>query len=133
MIISFTNKIVALILSIILLTHNINNAIIIGDFIINQDIIAKTLCIQKEEQKGCNGKCQLRKELSQNNNSDSNSESQIPETKRMALDFYNITNNNNVKSQWAWSLNTKHKIITNSNNIPTSIYYDVDTPPPIFS
>ncbi len=133
MIISFTNKIVALILSIILLTHNINNAIIIGDFIINQDIIAKTLCIQKEEQKGCNGKCQLRKELSQNNNSDSNSESQIPETKRMALDFYNITNSNNVKSQWAWSLNTKHKIITNSNNIPTSIYYDVDTPPPIFS
>ena len=132
MIISFTNKIVALILSIILLTHNINNAIIIGDFIINQDIIAKTLCIQKEEQKGCNGKCQLRKELSQNNNSDSNSESQIPETKRMALDFYNITNSNNVKSQWAWSLNTKHKIIT-SSNIPTSIYYDVDTPPPIFS
>ncbi|MCF6294596.1 MAG: hypothetical protein L3J25_02765 [Flavobacteriaceae bacterium] len=132
MIISFTNKIVALILSIILLTHNINNAIIIGDFIINQDIIAKTLCIQKEEQKGCNGKCQLRKELSQNINSDSNSESQIPETKRMALDFYNITNSNNVKSQWAWSLNTKHKIITNSN-IPTSIYYDVDTPPPIFS
>jgi len=131
-IISFTNKIVALILSIILLTHNINNAIIIGDFIINQDIIAKTLCIQKEEQKGCNGKCQLRKELSQNNNSDSNSESQIPETKRMALDFYYITISNNVKSQWLWSLNAKHKIITNSNIIE-SIYYDVDTPPPIFS
>jgi hypothetical protein len=131
-IISFTNKTVALLLSVILLTHNINNAFIIGDFIINQDIIAKTLCIQKEEQKGCNGKCQLRKELSQNIDSDSNSESQIPETKRVVLDFYNITNSRIIKPLWLWSLNTKHKIITHSN-LPTSIYYDVDTPPPIFS
>ena len=43
----------------ILFAHNINTLVIIGDFLANQDIIAKTLCIQKEEQKGCNGKCQL--------------------------------------------------------------------------
>ena len=59
------NKTTALFLAFVLLANNINTIVIITDFIINQDIIAKTLCIQKEEQKGCLGKCQLRKELNE--------------------------------------------------------------------
>ncbi|MFC5048892.1 hypothetical protein [Aquimarina hainanensis] len=33
---------------------------------INQKVIAATLCVQKEAPKGCNGKCQLRKMLRAN-------------------------------------------------------------------
>ncbi len=131
MILSFAHKTTALLLAIILLTNNINTVIIIGDFIINQDFIAKTLCVQKEEQKGCNGKCHLKKELSQNS-SDSNSEIPLPETKRMMLDLYCITHISVVKQQWFDQSTSTNKIISN-NAILQSVFYDIDTPPPIFS
>lgn len=47
-------KITAFVLVFILFAHNISTLAIIGDFLINQEFIAKTLCIQKEDQKGCN-------------------------------------------------------------------------------
>ncbi|WP_299524513.1 hypothetical protein [Winogradskyella sp.] len=64
MIKQFINKITAILLVFVLLANNINTIVIVADFVINQDIIAATLCIQKKEQKSCNGKCYLRKELS---------------------------------------------------------------------
>lgn len=57
------NKITTFVLVFILFAHNINILAIIDDFIVNQDFIAKTLCVQKENQQGCNGKCHLMKEL----------------------------------------------------------------------
>lgn len=131
MIITYLHKTTALLLTFILLTNSLNNAIIIGDFIINQDLIAKTLCIQKEAQKGCNGKCQLTKELVQNN-TDSSSELPKHETKRMVLDFYNITDINHIESHWGF-ISESNKKITNYNKTFQSIFSEIDTPPPIFS
>ena len=68
MIITNKHSLSAIFLAFILFTYNINNVAIVIDFLINQDTIAKTLCVQKEEQKGCNGKCQLVKELNLNSN-----------------------------------------------------------------
>jgi len=129
--ITYLHKTIALLLTFVLLTNSLNNAIIIGDFIINQDLIAKTLCIQKEAQKGCNGKCQLNKELVQSN-TDSNSELPILETKRLVLDYYNITDINHIEDQWDF-ITVSNNQITNYNKTFQSIYSEIDTPPPIFS
>ena len=51
MISAIANKITAFVLVFILFAHNINTLAIVGDFVINQDFIAKTLCIQKDNQK----------------------------------------------------------------------------------
>lgn len=60
---AFLQRIVAFLLMVILLAYNIKTVSIIVDFKINQRKIAETLCVQKEDQQGCNGKCQLVKAL----------------------------------------------------------------------
>ena len=84
MILKVTYKLTALFLTFALLANNISNVVIVTDFLVNQDFIAKTLCIQKEDQKGCNGKCQLKKELVQNN-TDSNSNTPLQVTSKAVL------------------------------------------------
>lgn len=129
---AITHKITALILVFILFAQNINTLVIIGDFIVNQDFIAKTLCIQKEEQKGCNGKCQLRKELSENNSDSNTSDNPLQESKRMSLDAFCLSTINKVESAFVslsiLKLNTAFKTPKISN-----MYLDIDTPPPNFS
>ncbi|MDO5979313.1 hypothetical protein [Flavivirga spongiicola] len=87
MIKALAHKIIASFLVIMLFAHNINTLTIIGDFIINQDFIAKTLCIQKENQQGCHGKCHLTKQLAESN-PDSGNKFPSQENKRVALDIY---------------------------------------------
>ncbi|GAA4939338.1 hypothetical protein GCM10023314_10030 [Algibacter agarivorans] len=129
---AITHKITAFILVFILFAHNINTLVIIGDFIVNQDFIAKTLCIQKEEQKGCNGKCQLRKELSENNSDANNSDNPLQESKRMVLDAFCLSTISNVESTFVslhiLKLNTIFKTPKTNN-----MYLEIDTPPPNFS
>ncbi len=129
---AITHKITAFILVFILFAHNINTLVIIGDFIVNQDFIAKTLCIQKEEQKGCNGKCQLRKELSENNSDANNSDNPLQESKRMVLDAFCLSTISNVESTFVslhiLKLNTTFKTPKINN-----MYLEIDTPPPNFS
>jgi hypothetical protein len=130
MISAIANKITAFVLVFILFAHNINTLTIIGDFVINQDFIAKTLCIQKENQQGCNGKCQLMKELKENA-PESNTTIPVQETKRFSLDafcFYKINPSESLNF-----LNNEHKIGFNpySKNL-LQTYFDIDTPPPIF-
>lgn len=60
---AFKHKIFSIVLLCALVSNGIVNMYIVGDFLINQDFIAKTLCIQKEEQLGCQGKCHLAKQL----------------------------------------------------------------------
>lgn len=132
MIIKVIYKFNALFLTFVLLANNINNVVIVTDFIINQDFIAKTLCIQKEDQKGCNGKCHLAKQLVQNN-TDTNSEAPLPSSDRTRLDVFviNLIANN--------QLNTDFQIYHLENNInyilkqPNSGFHTVDTPPPNLS
>ncbi|RKE98152.1 hypothetical protein [Ichthyenterobacterium magnum] len=123
-------KIIAFILVFILLAQNINTLVIIGDFVVNQDIIAKTLCIQKEEQKGCNGKCQLRKELAQSSTK-SNSDAPVQERERLVLDIFCVTSINTVKNQFITSHLKRQKTTIQTPKI-SSLYLEIDTPPPNF-
>jgi len=130
MISGIANKLTAFTLVFILFAHNINTLAIIGDFIINQDFIAKTLCFQKENQQGCNGKCHLMKEL-KNNEPDSKTTIPVKETRRFSLDAFCFYNIKNLESNLVFNDNAH----LNANLLSTQInttYFDVDTPPPIF-
>jgi hypothetical protein len=130
MITAITHKITAFVLVIILFAHNINTLVIVGDFLVNQDFIAKTLCIQKDDQKGCNGKCHLAKQLSESN-PDSNS--QLPlESKRMTLDVFCISNINTIDSQFI-QYKLPQVLLGHKSPKILKMYLDIDTPPPIFS
>lgn len=131
MIKGFTHKITAFILVIMLFANNINTITIIGGFIINQDFIAKTLCIQKEDQQGCNGKCHLRKQLAEND-SESNNNRPYQENKRVILDIYCLFASETINSLFRDFTLPQINLIHNSSRIAkTSL--DVETPPPIFS
>ena len=124
-------KITAFVLVFILFAHNINTLAIIGGFIINQEFIAKTLCIQKEEQKGCNGKCQLRKELSESN-TNSNSETPFQEHKPLVLDAFFVTDISNLDTSSLKFQSQRHIVFNRTPNI-IKMYLEIDTPPPNFS
>ncbi len=128
MISTIIQKITAFILVFILLIHNINTLAIIGDFVVNQDFIAKTLCIQKEDQKGCQGKCHLRKELKENA-SNSNSNVPIQESKRLVLDVFYLSDISIIKVNDLIILDIKKAIIARTSKI-IKMYLEVDTPPP---
>ncbi|AUP78990.1 hypothetical protein C1H87_09875 [Flavivirga eckloniae] len=114
-----------------LLAHNINTLAIIGDFIINQDLIAKTLCIQKENQQGCQGKCHLKDQLAKNN-PDTNSKIPSQESKRVELDIYCLF------TSGISSIHSKKFILPrvnfpyNSSKVIKTLL-EVETPPPMFS
>lgn len=132
MILKIIYKTTALFLTFVLLMNTINNVAIVTDFIINQDFITKTLCIQKDDQKGCNGKCHLTKQLVQNN-TDSNSDTPLNLVDRTRLDIYVI--NTTIE----YTFNDFSKISNLKNTFyyrikqPVSGYYDIHTPPPDLS
>ena len=131
MISAIAHKITAFVLVFILFAHNINSLVIIGDFVVNQDFIAKTLCIQKEKQQGCNGKCQLRKELKESN-SDSSSDLPFQESKRMSLDVFCIFNKSELEIPFIVIDLSQIETLYNTRRI-TKMYLEIDTPPPNFS
>lgn len=123
-------KITAFVLVFILFAHNINTLTIIVDFVINQELIAKTLCIQKEEQKGCNGKCQLRKELSESN-TNSSSEAPFQEHKPLVLDAFFISDVNSITNS-NLKFFSKRLMLFNRTPKLLNMYLEIDTPPPNF-
>ncbi|MBO6607398.1 hypothetical protein [Psychroserpens sp.] len=122
----------AILLIFALSANNINTIVIVTDFIINQDFIAKTLCIQKEEQKGCNGKCQLRKELSENNTS-KDSENPIQNSERNRLDVFIVMDFSKDLQMPIVVLDKRKKLVISHQSLPVSPFYDIDTPPPNLS
>jgi hypothetical protein len=129
MILKVIYKATALFLTFVLLANNINNVVIVTDFVMNQDFIAKTLCIQKEEQKGCNGKCQLRKELVENN-IDANSDTPAPNTNETRLDVFVISEISSDTDLSDIKFYSKHDNTDLRLFQPISKFYDIDTPPP---
>lgn len=131
MIKALIHKIIASFLVIMLFAHNINTLTIIGDFIINQDLIAKSLCIQKENQQGCKGKCHLKKQLAKNN-PDSNNKLPSQKNKRVELDIFCLFTSNildiNLNKFILPRVNLSHN---SSKALKTSL--EVETPPPMFS
>lgn len=123
------NKITAFVLVFMLLAHNINTLAIVGDFIINQDFIAKTLCIQKSNQQGCNGKCYLMTALKKNAE-ESNPALPVKETKRFALDAFCLYR---VHFSESPGFTIKHHKIGFGQSAQNLLqtYFDIDTPPPI--
>ena len=132
MILKVIYKAIALFLTFVLLANNINNVVIVTDFVVNQDFIAKTLCIQKDDQKGCNGKCHLTKQLAQSN-TDSSSDAPFPSTDRTRLDVFVIyeTANHTIDNfnQLSRFQNNSHYRIKQ----PVSGFYSIHTPPPDLS
>jgi hypothetical protein len=132
MILKVIYKAIALFLTFVLLANNINNVVIVTDFVVNQDFIAKTLCIQKDDQKGCNGKCHLAKQLAQSN-TDSSSDAPLPSTNRTRLDVFVIyeTANHTIDNfnQLSRFQNNAHYRIKQ----PVSGFYSIHTPPPDLS
>lgn len=132
MILKVIYKATALFLTFVLMTNTINNVVIVTDFVINQDFIAKTLCIQKGNQKGCNGKCQLTKQLTQNN-TDSNSDTPMNLVDKTGLDAFVLN------STLEHTVNDFSKISSFQNTFdyrlkqPFSGFYDIETPPPNLS
>lgn len=111
--------------------HNVSNIVTIADFMINQDFIAKTLCIQKENQQGCNGKCHLRKELSKNN-SETNTDFPLESNKRLSLDVFQVATVNQITS--IFKATTRRQTLKfYRNTCASNLYFDVDTPPPNIS
>ncbi|WP_128755327.1 hypothetical protein [Aquimarina sediminis] len=106
-----------------------NTAIIIVDFMINQDTIAKTLCVQKEAPKGCNGKCQLRKSL-RKNQPEKNNKAPLQYQKRMASEYCYLQPNLSVYLTTE-PIQISLNIIDNASYSTITKYYDIDIPPPI--
>jgi hypothetical protein len=131
MISAIAHKITAFVLVFILFAHNINTLVIVGDFLVNQDFIAKTLCIQKDDQKGCNGKCHLAKQLSESN-PDSNNQIPAQESKRMALDVFCISDINSIETTFI-QYKLPQVLLSHMSPKIVKAYLDIDTPPPIFS
>lgn len=125
---SITHKLTAYILVVIVLAHNINTLIIVGDFLANQEFIAKTLCIQKDDQQGCNGKCHLKTQLAKNE-SGTNGEAPIPYSKRTRLDVFFVSSINSIPMQTEMFRLGKTEIFY-SMPIPNEALLLVDTPPP---
>ena len=130
MIASLAHKITAFVLVFILFSHNINTLIIIGDFMANQAMIAKNFCIQKDNQQGCNGSCQLTKQLIEST-PDSNTDLPAQETRRMSLDAFCLYD--------IQVLETQNDVIINVQNHSFGLteriilrYTDIETPPPNF-
>lgn len=131
MITKIAHKITAFVLVIILFAHNINTLIIIGDFLAHQAVIAKNLCIQKDNQQGCNGKCQLTKQIVESS-AESNTDLPAQETRRMSLDAFCLYQIEVLEDQAEILLATKKRAFDYSPSL-ISQYPNIDTPPPNFS
>lgn len=132
MILKVTYKLTALFLTFALLANNISNVVIVTDFLVNQDFIAKTLCIQKEDQKGCNGKCQLKKELVQNN-TDSNSNTPLQVNSKTSLDVFIASTETNFTPTETIEIVSLKNTIHYRLKQPHSGFYAIVTPPPNLS
>ncbi len=132
MIKTISHIITAYLLAIILLAHNINTLVIVSDFVLNQDFIAKTLCIQKEDQQGCNGKCHLKTELSKNETG-TDGKAPIQNTvKRQTLDVFFISEINMVSQELSLVNQSVFNFYIYTPNFDSQSL-SVETPPPDFS
>lgn len=100
-------------------------------FVKDQDIIANTLCVQKDMQLGCNGKCYLSKMLAET--SKDSKEQQLPGFLELNLLFWN-TEDGTFNELLSTDLFLKKSVTTvYSNPFFQNCYLNIDTPPPDFS
>lgn len=125
------HKITAYVLVFILFSHNINTLTIISDFVLNQAVIAKNFCVQKDNQQGCNGKCHLSQQIKESS-PESNTDLPTQETRRMSLDVFCLFDLK-VSENQIFNIKTVQKNSFGYLQRDTVQYHDIDTPPPNFS
>ncbi len=125
---SFTHRIIAFLLTIVLFLSLIKDTSILIDFAINQDMIAKTLCVQKDNQQGCFGKCQLVKALKKDMN---NAEMPIQSNQNNIV--YNYIQPVNEYKLFTFIVFQPKKCIDTKNYNVINKYYKIALPPPLFS
>lgn len=132
MIKTVSHIITAYVLAIILLAHNINTLVIVSDFVVNQDFIAKTLCIEKDDQQGCNGTCQLKTELAKNETGTDGKTPIQNSAKRHALDAFFVSDINIISEQ-VGAIQSKNSAIYSYTPRLHKQVLSVETPPPDLS
>ena len=99
-------------------------------FIAYQDYIVKELCVQKDNQQGCNGKCYLMKKLT-NKVSDNNITTPLQNEKEFRGNFiYFFSKNLPFKLNYLYVL--KLEKIEYYIQLKSSFYLEKETPPPKF-
>ena len=70
-----------------LMVHTFSQVLIVGQFIVNQDLIAEELCENKDKpEMECNGKCYLKKELEKDEERKTDEKSPLKVEVLMVLD-----------------------------------------------
>lgn len=128
MIKSIAQQLTVHVLVIILLAYHINTLVIVVDFVANQDFIAKTLCIQKNNQQGCNGKCHLKNQLAKN---ETGGNTPTTELKRLKLDTFFVSDISTIPEEKNWHEPINHNLFYTALKIYQNSI-SVDTPPPNF-
>ncbi|NVK52002.1 MAG: hypothetical protein HWD85_03630 [Flavobacteriaceae bacterium] len=118
-------------LALIILSASFYQAYVSVYFIAYQDYIIKELCVQKDNQQGCEGKCYLMKKL---NNVITENNTTIPsqnenEFRGNFIFFLSKNSSLNFKMNSDFISN----IYQYSFRIKQSLYIDKETPPPKFS
>ena len=117
-------------LALIIISSTFYQAYVSVYFIAYQDYIIKELCVQKDNQQGCNGKCYLMKQLT-NEVSENNTTTPPQNEKEFRGNLiyfltkttaYNFSNISDLKSQ-----KTTYYL-----KLKQSLFVDKDIPPPKF-
>lgn len=124
---AFLHKAFALLLTFILLAYNIKTISIIVNFKINQYLIARTLCVQKEDQKGCLGKCQLVKALKKD--SQTNNQNPIQNNKIISLNITYLQPITKIDFNFFHKIKSNH-IYNDFKQKKILKCYEILTPPP---
>ncbi|WP_043706555.1 hypothetical protein [Tenacibaculum ovolyticum] len=123
-----TYKISAFILAMVLVSYTIYQISVVAYYISYQDYIIKELCVQKENQQGCNGKCYLMKKLT-NEASDNNANTPPKNDKKLIENFvFLLAKNTLVNFKCVSDLDIKK--ITYQQVFKDSLFIEKETPPP---
>ena len=124
------HKIISVLLTVVLLLGVFKTTFTITNFLIHQDEIAKTLCVQKNNQQGCNGKCQLVKALKKDLEKDTKAPNSQNKKENSVLNFIKP----NLEIEFSATLKiVSPKICDNRLYKILDKKYPIFIPPPLFS
>lgn len=119
-------KIVLYFLLISFVFQSTSNLWIISSFYINQDYIAKKLCVNRFDKiPVCYGKCFLSKQLKDNDKQ----EQKLPNVKEKEIQLYFYTQNTLQINRKTTAVNANKVIITKDSDITNPLLYSIFHPP----
>jgi len=119
-------KIVLYFLLISFVFQSTSNLWIISSFYLNQDYIAKNLCVNRFDKiPVCYGKCFLSKRLKDNDKQ----EQKLPNVKEKEIQLYFYTQNTSQINRKITAVNANKVIITKDCDITNPLLYSIFHPP----